>query len=97
MIDLIVETEKQISVDEVNSLIKDKASELNSDKLLSWTDAPVVSSDIIGNQFACVVDVNATEVLNGNLIRLNIWQDNEIGYAYQTVRLLRYISKIAFS
>jgi len=97
LIDLIVETEKQVSVDEVNSLIKDKALELDSNKLLSWTNDPIVSSDIIGNQFACVVDINATVVLGGNLLRLNMWQDNEAGYAYQTVRLLKYISEVAFS
>ena len=96
IIDIIVETEKNTTKESINNLIKEKTEEYAGTNLLSFTEEPLVSSDITGNQYASLVDLNATNVIGGKLVRLNIWQDNEWGYTVQTIRLIKHIYKKGF-
>lgn len=60
--------------------------------ILAYTDEPIVSADVIGNQHSCVFDAGLTSVV-GNLVKVLGWYDNEFGYSSRLVDLLLYMSK----
>jgi glyceraldehyde 3-phosphate dehydrogenase len=83
--DLTYIVEKSTSVDEVNQAVKDAS---NSDRwrgLLAWTEAPIVSSDIIGRPESAIVDLSLTQVIDGDLVKILAWYDNEWGYCNRLV------------
>ena len=84
MIDLVLELEKNVSVDEVNNIFKGNVNET-----LRYTDDPIVSSDIISSTCGAMVDGSLTSVLDVDgkqLVKVVAWYDNEMGYSYQMVR-----------
>jgi len=86
MTDLICRVENPISVDELRNAFKTIAN----DKLkgvLSYTEDPIVSVDIIGNPNSCVIDGLLITVI-GNLVRVVGWYDNEVGYSNRLVDLI---------
>ena len=86
MTDLICRVENPISVDELRNAFKTIAN----DKLkgvLSYTEDPIVSVDIIGNPNSCIIDGLLTTVI-GNLVRVVGWYDNEVGYSNRLVDLI---------
>jgi glyceraldehyde 3-phosphate dehydrogenase len=93
---LSLELNKVITVEEVNSAIKDAAlnGELVNQIYFSF-DPELVSSDIIGNTCCSVFDSNATIVSkDGKNVVLYAWYDNEFGYTKQVIRLAKYVSKV---
>ena len=86
MTDLICRVENPTSVDELRNAFKTIAN----DKLkgvLSYTEDPIVSVDIIGNPNSCIIDGLLTTVI-GNLVRVVGWYDNEVGYSNRLVDLI---------
>ena len=84
VIDLVLELDKNTTVEEINSILKD-----NTNDTLKFTMDPVVSSDIIGSTCGALVDGLSTNILevDGNqLIKIVAWYDNEMGYSAQMVR-----------
>lgn len=84
MIDLVLELEKNVSIDEVNNIFKGNVNET-----LRYTDDPIVSSDIISSTCGAMVDGSLTSVLDVDgkqLVKVVAWYDNEMGYSYQMVR-----------
>jgi glyceraldehyde 3-phosphate dehydrogenase len=57
------------------------------------SDAPLVSADYIGNLFSSTVDAELTNVMDGTLVHVSSWYDNEMGYSARCVDLLRQIGK----
>ena len=55
-------------------------------KVFTVTDEPLVSSDIIGSTHASIVDLAMTRVVDGNLVKVLAWYDNEMGYTYTLVQ-----------
>lgn len=93
---LSLELEKDTSVEDINSVIKDAAlnGELVNQIFYSF-DPELVSSDIIGNTCCSVFDSNATIVSkDGKNVVLYAWYDNEFGYTKQVIRLAKYVSKV---
>ena len=91
VVDLVLELEKNTSVEEIN-----KAFEINQNETIAITNDPVVSSDIIGTTYGSLVDSNLTsivEVDGKQLVKVVAWYDNEFGYSSQMVRLAKYIGK----
>jgi glyceraldehyde 3-phosphate dehydrogenase len=84
--DIIFVTERETSVDEVNSIFREEADSDRYRGILGITDDPWVSSDIIGDPRASVVDLEMTQVVDGDLVKVMSWYDNEWGYATQLVR-----------
>ncbi len=84
LIDLTCVAGKAASVHEVNTVLKNIA-----DPLFAVTDAPVVSSDIIGQPFVSVADLGMTKVVNGTLIKILLWYDNEMGYTRSLIEHTR--------
>ena len=91
--DLVATVKKNVSIEEINSALKTAAdSELNG--ILEYCEDPIVSSDIIGNKHSCILDAMSTCVIDGNLIKVIGWYDNEWGYSNRMVDLVEFIAKI---
>lgn len=84
VIDLVLELEKNTTVEEINNILKE-----NTNETLKFTMDPVVSSDIIGSSCGALVDglsTNILEVDGKQLVKIVAWYDNEMGYSTQMVR-----------
>lgn len=94
IIDLVVTLEKEVTNDEINSTLKQAAGGEFKD-ILSYTDDPIVSSDIIGDPHSSIVDGLSTMVLGkkSNTIKVLSWYDNEWGFACRMVELIKFIVK----
>ena len=91
--DLVVSVKKATDTEEVNSVLKAAAdNELKG--ILEYCDDPIVSSDIIDNEHSCILDAMSTCVIDGNLIKVIGWYDNEWGYSNRMVDLVDLIAKI---
>lgn len=82
---------QKTTVEEVNQLLR-LTSEQSLNGILSYTEDPIVSSDIVGDPHSAIVDARCTKVLGGNFLQLILWYDNESGYSHRTVDLLRKLS-----
>ena len=84
--DLVFLVEQDTTVEEVNQIFTEEA---NTDKyrgILGVTNDPIVSTDIIGDPHASLVDLGMTQVVDGNLIKIMSWYDNEWGFTNQMIR-----------
>ncbi len=90
IVDLVVEVEKETDIETVNSKIKE-AAEGPMKGILEYTEDPIVSIDVVGNAHSSVFDAQSTMV-NGNMIKILSWYDNEWGYSSRLVDLVKYIS-----
>ena len=88
VVDLIVELEKSVTINEVNKVVK-KASENELKGILSYSDIPLVSTDILGNPNSSIYDATSTEILDNKHVRVVCWYDNEWGYSNRVVDLVR--------
>ena len=61
--------------------------------VLDVTEDPIVSSDVIGDQRASIVNLGTTQVVDGDLVKVMSWYDNEWGYSSQLVRVVLQMSK----
>ncbi len=84
--DIVILSEKDTTVDEVNRIVKEESETARYRGIVGITDDPVVSSDMIGDSHASTIDMSMTHVVDGDLIKLMCWYDNEWGYANQMVR-----------
>jgi glyceraldehyde 3-phosphate dehydrogenase len=92
-VDLVVELDRDVTVEEVNAAIK-KAAEESLIGIMEYTEDPIVSTDIIGNPHSSIVDASGTRVLGGNLVRVMSWYDNEWGYSNRVVDLIERLGEI---
>ncbi len=88
--DLVVVVEKPVTIADVNAAFK-AAAEGPMSGIVAYTDEELVSSDYIGNPHSCIFDSKCTNVVDGTLIKVSGWYDNEWGYASRCVDLLRYV------
>ncbi len=86
IVDLTFISKKDTTKEEINSILKKASQDENWQNVFSVTDEPVVSSDIIGNPYASIADLSLTKVIGGNLVKVLIWYDNEMGYARTLVK-----------
>jgi glyceraldehyde 3-phosphate dehydrogenase len=84
--DITFVTSRTTSVDEVNGILAEEAQTERYFGVLGVSRDPLVSSDIIGDPRASVVDLELTKVVDGDLVKVMSWYDNEWGYANQMVR-----------
>jgi len=92
--DLTVVVEKKVSgPEEVNAAMK-AAAEGELKGILEYTEDPIVSTDIIGNSHSSIFDAGCTNVLDGTLIKIMTWYDNEWGYSTRCVDLFEKIAKL---
>jgi glyceraldehyde 3-phosphate dehydrogenase len=91
--DLTFVTSRPTSVEEVNQLLTEEAETPRYAGVLGVSRDPLVSSDIIGDSRASVVDLDLTKVIDGDLLKIMSWYDNEWGYANQMLREAVAITK----
>lgn len=92
VLDLICEVKKPATVEEVNYLFKSASREKELEGILGIEDAPLVSSDYIGNPFSAIVDANLT-MANENLVKVVAWYDNEWAYATRLAEFTEFVGK----
>ncbi|WP_026552278.1 type I glyceraldehyde-3-phosphate dehydrogenase [Arthrobacter sp. H20] len=89
--DLTVTVSREVSVEEVNAAYKAAATEGKLTGYLSYTDAPIVSSDIVGDPASSIFDSGLTKVI-GNQVKVVAWYDNEWGYSNRLVDLTNIVA-----
>ena len=88
--DLAVVVDKPVTVQQINAAFK-AAAEGPLKGILQYTEEELVSSDYIGNPASCILDAKSTNVVDGLLVKVSGWYDNEWGYASRCVDLLRFV------
>lgn len=88
--ELVVEAERATSIDEVNAAFR-AAAEGAMSGIIQYSTEPLVSSDYIGNPHSCIVDSLSTNVIDGSMVKVSGWYDNEWGYSSRCVDLLRFV------
>jgi glyceraldehyde 3-phosphate dehydrogenase len=91
IVDLVVQISRDTSKDEVNALFQSKADTGELEGILQYSDEPLVSTDIVHSSYSSIFDSDLTMV-NGNLVKVFSWYDNEWGYS---CRLVDLVAKIA--
>ena len=89
--DLAVVVDKPVTVDQVNAAFR-AAADGPMSGIMQYTDEELVSSDFIGNPHSCILDAKSTNVVDGLLVKVSGWYDNEWGYSCRCVDLLRFIA-----
>ncbi len=92
VLDLICEIEKPATVEEVNYTFKKASQKKELKGILGIEDAPLVSSDYIGNSFSAIVDASLTMAID-NLVKVVAWYDNEWAYACRLAEFAEYVGK----
>jgi glyceraldehyde 3-phosphate dehydrogenase len=77
---------KNTSAEEINSILREESESDRYKLVLSVSDDPLVSTDIIQSPFASIVDLEMTRVVDGNLVKIMAWYDNEWGFTNQMIR-----------
>ncbi len=91
--DLVAELDRDVTADEINAAFRD-AAQNGMKGIIEYTQAPIVSSDIVHNAHSCIFDSLST-MANGNLVKIVGWYDNEWGYANRTVDIAKKLMSIA--
>jgi len=91
VVDLVAELEKDVTAEEVNAALK-AAAEGPLKGILDYTELPLVSRDFNGSTASSTIDALSTMVLEGNMVKVLSWYDNEVGYSNRVVDLVDYIA-----
>jgi glyceraldehyde 3-phosphate dehydrogenase len=87
VVDLTVECARETTVEEVNSALKAASQTGPMEGILQYTEDPIVSSDIVQSPFSSIVDSQLTAVVDGTMLKVVAWYDNEWGYSNRVVDL----------
>jgi glyceraldehyde 3-phosphate dehydrogenase len=86
VVDLTCEVSRETSVEEINAAVK-AAAEGPLDGILAYTEDPIVSTDIVADPHSSIFDAEQTMVVDGRLVKVFAWYDNEWGYSNRCVEL----------
>ncbi|MGH9052240.1 MAG: type I glyceraldehyde-3-phosphate dehydrogenase [Acidimicrobiia bacterium] len=92
-VDLVAELDREVTAEEVNEAVR-KAAEGRMAGIVQFSEAPLVSTDIIGNPHSSIFDALSTRVLGGNLVKVVAWYDNEWGYSNRVVDLIESLGRL---
>lgn len=92
VVDFVAVLKKNTSSEEVNKALK-TAADGPLKGILAYTEEPVVSTDMLNNPNSSIVDAELTKVLDGNLVKVVAWYDNEWGYSNRVVDLIAFLNK----
>jgi len=84
--DIVFDASRPTSVGEVNDVFQQESATARYEGILGVSDDPLVSADIVGDSRAAVVDLEMTKVVDGTLVKVMAWYDNEWGFTHQMVR-----------
>lgn len=91
LVDLVAELDKEVTVEDVNNALKE-AAEGDLKGILGYSEEPLVSGDYNGNINSSTIDALSTMVMEGNMVKVISWYDNESGYSNRVVDLAQYIA-----
>jgi glyceraldehyde 3-phosphate dehydrogenase len=89
VVDLVAEVERETTIEEVNAALKSASEGGPLEGLLAYTEDPIVSTDIVKNPASSIVDSQLTAVMDGTMVKLVSWYDNEWGYSNRIVELVQ--------
>ena len=92
LVDLVAQLEKETTAEEVNDALREAAAG-SLKGILAVCDEPLVSIDFTGNPYSSIVDAATTAVIQGGLVKVLSWYDNEMGYSHRCVDLARYMGE----
>ena len=92
LVDLVAEVDRETTVDEVNTIFR-KEAEGRLKNILGVSEEPLVSVDYVGSPYSSVVDLLSTNVIDGRLVKVLSWYDNEWGYASRILELTGYVAE----
>jgi glyceraldehyde 3-phosphate dehydrogenase len=90
--DLVVEVERPTNIDAVNAAFRAAASAGPLEGILAYSEEELVSTDYIGDSHSCIIDAKSTNVIDGTMVKVSGWYDNEWGYACRCLDLLRLMA-----
>jgi glyceraldehyde 3-phosphate dehydrogenase len=91
VVDVVLETERQVTVESANNALKNSANgELR--EVLAYTEEPLVSKDFNGNPNSSIVDGLSTLVVGDNMLKVLAWYDNEWGFSCRVIDLIKYMT-----
>jgi glyceraldehyde 3-phosphate dehydrogenase len=93
VVELVADVERPTTVEAVNAAFKQAAAAGPLKGILDTSDEPLVSHDYIGNLYSSVIDTMSTAVIDGTLVHVSSWYDNEMGYSARCVDLLAYLGR----
>lgn len=92
-VDLSAEVKSKVTIDEVNAAFKEASQKPPLKGFLEYSEDEIVSADIVGNPHSCIFDSKLTDVVEGTLVKVCGWYDNEYGYSCRMVDVMRKIVK----
>jgi len=96
LIDFVALVEKKTSIEEVNQLFEKASKDVKYQGVIAVTNEPLVSADFKSNPAGAIVDLLSTQVIDGDLVKVLAWYDNEMGYSIRLAKFCKYIeSKIS--
>ena len=93
VVDLFVKLDRDVTVEEVDDLVREAAESPRLSGILAYSDRPIVSTDVIGNSHSSIYDRGFTAVTEGRYLRVLNWYDNEWGYSSRVCDVLAVMSK----
>ena len=91
LVDLVAELDKEVTAEDVNAALK-AAAEGELKGILQYSEEPLVSKDYNGDPHSSSVDALSTMVMEGNMVKVVSWYDNETGYSTRVVDLVEYLA-----
>jgi glyceraldehyde 3-phosphate dehydrogenase len=88
VVDLTVEVERETTAEEVNAAFAERADSGPLTGILAYTEDPIVSSDIEKSPYSAIFDSQLTAVIDGTMVKVVAWYDNEWGYSNRVVDLV---------
>ncbi len=93
LVDMVCVTTKKVDEKKVNDVFKKAARSAKLKKYFAVSAEPLVSSDYVGNPASSIVDLSCTKVVDGDLLKILSWYDNEWGYSNRLADLCEYLIK----
>lgn len=87
--DITFVTERATSIEEINAILTEESKTARYEKVVAVTDEPLVSTDIIKSPYAATIDLEMTRVVDGDLVKVMAWYDNEWGFTNQMIRQIQ--------
>ncbi|QDI91884.1 type I glyceraldehyde-3-phosphate dehydrogenase [Salicibibacter halophilus] len=92
LVDFVAELDRDVTGDEVNASMK-KLAETSMKGIIGYSEEPLVSSDYNGNAHSATVDAQSTLTMEGNMVKVVAWYDNEFGYSSRVVDLVAHMAQ----
>ncbi len=92
LVDLVAELETDVTKEDINKVLKEAAEGPLKD-ILSYSEAPLVSTDIVGDTHSAIIDGLSTMVLDDSMVKVVAWYDNEMGYSARCLDLIEFVNE----